>query len=315
MINAWPFILPPELLEKDCSMHYGFSDECSFNTGRFRSIAIVTLNSIDHDEVTRSLQMEDLQSVFSREVKWQDTRQGKHVRPVSTLMDRVVSLCKRRLLRVDILAWDIEDSRHAIVGRNDNENLGYMYYHACSNVLKRRWSGTEKWVLYPDEQSQFDWRILEDVLTTANSVRSTICDFIEGMDLRTIVSEKYGIVDIVQRKSQDTPLIQVADMFAGMTVWSRNSFNEYVQVTRKLSEQLSLPIDSASEISNHSNSISVRAHIVWNFLRSCKSARIPLSLESSGFLKTHDPSLPINFWWYIPQHPNDRAPLHDTKRS
>ena len=69
-------------------------------------------------------------------------------------------------LRVDILIWDMDDSRHKNSGRDDNENLSRMYYHLIQNTLSKGWDKGSTWLLVPDHQSSINWRTLGEHLVS-----------------------------------------------------------------------------------------------------------------------------------------------------
>ena len=52
----------------------------------------------------------------------------------------------------------------------------------------------------------------------------------------------------------------------------------------------------------------VRCEIIWLLKNKCDKYKLGVSLTSAKGLKTRSPKNPINFWWYTPQHDNDKAP-------
>lgn len=61
----------------------------------------------------------------------------------------------------------MEDARHkGISGRDDNANIGRMYYHLMQNALSKRWDGNSSWFWRPDKQSSMDWRTLGKYLVS-----------------------------------------------------------------------------------------------------------------------------------------------------
>lgn len=115
-----------------------FTDESNWNTGRFRAVAALSLPASEQAglerELNRILGREGL-----RELKW--TRvgsDGRATRVADAVFGAVVNAASSQHLRVDVLAWDILDSRHSIFGRDDAENLGRMYHHLLVHVC-RQW--------------------------------------------------------------------------------------------------------------------------------------------------------------------------------
>ena len=98
--------------------HIGYADESNWNTGRFRSIALVST-----DVENAPLLHEDLETLsrklHTREFKWQkiSERMGKAL--VDFSFDRLDRM------RVDILVWDMQDARRKdLLGRDDKADFG-----------------------------------------------------------------------------------------------------------------------------------------------------------------------------------------------
>ena len=61
-----------------------------------------------------------------------------------------------------------------------------------------------------------------------------------------------------------------------------------------------------------SNSEKVRFPLINSFNKLCKDRALTVSLDSTKGFKTYDPSKPINFWLYRPQHILDKAPIFNS---
>jgi hypothetical protein len=145
--------------------HIAYGDESFHNRGHYRSIAIVTLEadaSVTLSQTVRSL----LDESEVKEFKWQKLRQARERFAAQKLLGFVIEQTSRGALRVDVLTWDTEDSRHKIKGRDDIANLQRMYYHLFKNALKR-WAGDNTWILYPDQNSALGWESVQDYLDIA----------------------------------------------------------------------------------------------------------------------------------------------------
>jgi hypothetical protein len=53
-----------------------------------------------------------------------------------------------------------------------------------------------------------------------------------------------------------------------------------------------------------------RFQVLRAFNDACKAGKFRVSFDTHPGLRTLDPTGPINFWWYEPQHHMDRAPTH-----
>ncbi|MBC7249932.1 MAG: DUF3800 domain-containing protein, partial [Anaerolineae bacterium] len=145
--------------------HVAYSDESFYNRGRYRSIAMVTLEADSSEPFSRSVRRL-LDESEVKEFKWQKLRQARERFAAQKLVDFVIEKALLGILRVDVLTWDTEDSRHKIQGRDDIANLQRMYYHLFKDALKR-WPGDSTWRLYPDENSALDWETVRDYLDMA----------------------------------------------------------------------------------------------------------------------------------------------------
>lgn len=267
--------------------HVGFSDESNWNVGRFRSLSLVTAPLEYLDELENELKALLLKSEVG-EFKWNKLK-GARERFAACNMCRIaIEKARAGKLRVDVLIWDIQDSRHNVLGRDDIANLQRMYYHLFINVLRRRWPNNAVWRLYPDEHTAVDWQTLEDFLE----------------------KKEFGLEEIVPATSAERPLLQLADLFAGMAVFSREKFQDYQAWLEAPQSRLSgdtLDVDP-------SRSEKERFNVLRYFDKICKARKLGVSLEKTQGLWTPKPKNPLNFWIYKPQHPDDKAPTRGELR-
>lgn len=118
--------------------HVGFSDESNWNTGRFRSLGLVTAPLEYLDGLARELR-HLLEESDMAEFKWKKLDGAKERFTAQKMCKFTVDKACAMQLRVDVLVWDIQDSRHSVHGRDDIANLQRMYYHLFRNVLRARW--------------------------------------------------------------------------------------------------------------------------------------------------------------------------------
>lgn len=286
--------------------HLGFSDESNWNTGRFRSLGLVTMpiDQIDAAETELCRLLEESQV---SEFKWKKLDGAKERFAAVKLCEFAVAKASAGRLRVDVLIWDTEDSRHKIAGRDDIANLGRMYYHLFRNVLRARWPKTAAWRLHPDEHTAMDWNTVQDCLqSVAESLELEHSLFTEGQ-FRLRLRQEFGIESIQPVASSEHALLQLADLFAGLAVFSREKFAEYQQWLAKTSQQLRL-VDDQGSLDGLSRSAKERFQVLKEFDQMCKQRKLGVSLKSKQGLWTPNPGSPINFWMYEPQHPGDKAP-------
>ncbi len=286
--------------------HIGFSDESNWNKGRFRSLGLVTLENEYLECFTQELR-QLLNDSGIKEFKWSNLRGARERFAAIKLCDFAIKYVSRRLLRIDVLVWDIQDSRHNVQGRDDIENLQRMYYHLFRNVLRMRWPDNAVWRLYPDEHTAMDWQSVEDCLSAVSTRVEIERSFLTGGKLAVRLRREFGIEDIAEATSHDNPLLQVADLFAGLAVFSRDKFEEYQKWLEATSVQRRL-FENELDATNTSKRLLERFLVLKHFDAECKKQRLGVSLKSKRGLWTPKPENPINFWFYEPQHPEDKAP-------
>jgi len=286
--------------------HVGFGDESHWNKGRFRSLGLVTtlidLLSTQDADFRRLLDGSGVS-----EFRWKKLDGAKERFAAEKLCKCTVEKTCSAQLRVDVLVWDTEDSRHKLVKRDDIANLERMYYHLFRNVLRTRWPNDAIWRLHPDQHTSMDWETVQDCLENVGTRFEIENSLFSSEKFRIRLRREFGIEEIRAVSSGDHPLLQLADLFAGMAVFSREKYTEYEQWCTRTSSQLNL-LDEANAVSTASGSSRERFKILAEFDRMCKQRKLGVSLKTNRGLWTPKPENPINFWWYEPQHLLDKAP-------
>ena len=295
--------------------HMAYADESYITGSRYRSVAVVTLESGSAAE-TGLLLRELLDDSGLEEFKWEKLRQARERFAALKMLDLTVGFAVQGRLRADVLVWDTQDERHSVMGRDDVANLQRMYYHLFRNVLQRRWPSGSTWHLYPDENSALDWMTIHDCLDASGLGLSAEGDLFEEGEFRLRLARDFHILQIHESCSAKTPLCQLADLFAGLGAYSRSSYTKYERWLRSQSEQLSLGleivgVDRPIKLSNRDRE---RCLVIRHLDEQCKRRRLGVGLRSSQGFRTYDPSNPINFWLYQPQRPEDIAPVRGWKR-
>jgi len=286
--------------------HVGFADESYWNTGRFRSLGMVTL-SVACLKTLEGEAEDLLKKSDVREFKWKKLDGAKERFAAEKLCRFAVDKASAGQLRVDVLIWDIQDSRHNVPGRDDIANLERMYYHLFRNVLRARWPDNAVWRLHPDEHTALNWETVQDCLENRSVRVEKDRSLFTGGRFRIRLRREFGIEEIQPVSSEEHPLLQLADLFAGLAVFSRDKFDDYKKSLQATSPQTVL-FDEADASSNSSRSSRERFHVLKELDHMCKENKLGVSLKSKRGLWTPDPKNPINFWIYEPQHPEDKAP-------
>lgn len=283
--------------------HVGFSDESKWNTGRFRSLGLVTapLDALDQleGELRRLLEESGV-----HEFKWRELGGARERFAAEKMCRFAIDEACRKLLRVDVLVWDIQDSRHSVPRRDDIANLQRMYYHLFHNVMRERWPNNAVWRLYPDEHTAIDWKTLQAYLERGAFTTTVDSSLLTPGGFRLQLRQEFRIEEIQPTSSTDHPLLQLADLFAGMAVFSREKYQKWLRTSRG---QVRLLHNEEGE-ADPSRSERERFQLLSKFDRMCKERKLGVSLETKQGLWTPNPTNPLNFWMYEPQHPGDRAP-------
>lgn len=295
--------------------HVAYADESYWTKSRYRSIAVATLQA-DHEEALTHLFKELLRRSELKEFKWVRLCQARERFAALEMLDKTVELSVEGKLRVDVLIWDTHDSRHQIRGRDDVANLQRMYYHLFKNVLQRRWPTGSTWQLHPDENSALDWMTVQDYLDAAGlSIEIGGGLFHEG-GFRLRLARDFRVLQIREACSADSPICQLADLFAGLGAYSHSAYSKYEYWLRAQSGQMSLGLDvengdAEPELSNRDRE---RCRVMKHLDGHCKGRKFRVGLKSSKGFRTYDPRFRINFWPYEPQHLDDKAPVRAQDR-
>lgn len=286
--------------------HIGFADESHWNIGRFRSLGLVTLSA-------ESLEMLDdelrgrLSTSNVREFKWNGLNGAKERFAAEGLCEFAVNKACAALIRIDVLVWDIEDTRNKVIQRDDIANLQRMYYHLFRDVLRARWPNNGVWRLCPDEHTALQWETTHDCLENASTSVEVDRSLFSGGAFRLRLRREFGMEEIRPVRSHEHPLLQLADLFAGLGVFSREKYEEYQAWVVQNSPQLRL-FDEGGLPPISSGITQERFPVLAKLDGMCKRRRLGVSLKTSHGLWTPKPDNPLNFWLYQPQHEMDKAP-------
>ena len=283
-----------------------FTDESRHLEGRYRSIAAVSLPTelvVGMSDKLAGI----LDSAKRRELKWGRVgdRRGngdvdRAIAAVDFLLERIT-----QGIRADVLTWDTDDERHDVPNRDDIANYERMYFHLHRLMMKRRGSGS-RWHIRPDVQSVIDWPTIRQCLSSNGTWHHVLDDSRLSDEFRLVVPavETFETVD-----SAETPLCQLADLLAGMAAYTRTESKVIQNLMHAIPGQADLfqePTLTESKLRDRR-----RFLVIDHFDRQCKLRKLGVSLRKYGYLRTHDPKNPINFWHYVPQHSRDKAPARE----
>lgn len=284
-----------------------YSDESGCFSERYQAIGIISGDKIILYKLRDELGM-ILKNQNVNEVKFSEVRTHRpKLKAAQLFVKKAVGFAMQRNIRIDVLLWDTHDKRHAIPGRDDVANLERMYYKALRNISER-WH-QHNWELYPDDGSKINWSEIKSYLNKTRIPRNRKPHFLFLFD-----EEAYTINfhKIFPMKSHDEPLIQIADLFAGIACFCREKGKEYLKWLQYQKEinQLLLYKYEESEIEEDPNKTEQnRFVLIWQLNDICKRHKLGVSLKTKNYLWTCVPSNPINFWHYEPKYEEDKAPI------
>lgn len=294
-------------MKKPDITHIAFADEKGYNEGRYRGISLISLEKTNADlfraDMQRLLKESDV-----REFKWEKLGSARERFAAIKLLDFAIEKTNNRIMRIDTLTWDTEDRRHKVKGRDDIANLQRMYYRLFKDVLCNKWPDESTWVLCPDENTAMEWNKVRDFLDYASSRTETRTDLLTRGKFILRLKQEFKVENIKPCKSHHEPLVQLADLCAGLAVYSRTSYDRYEIWQAANCDQGTLFKNEKVSSIKLSKSDQERCYVLGEFNKKCKNKTLGVSLKTERGLKTFDHSKPINFWWYEPQHEADKAP-------
>ena len=283
--------------------HIGFSDESHWSgSWRYRSLALVSLPTSSRQGVESKIQAILTNSEVT-EFKWTKLRSADFRFLADKLIKAMVSFARARTIRIDVVIWDTHDRRHDITGRDDARNLARMHYHLTTNVIGYRWPADCCWAICPDRHTDMNWDTLEECLgyssrrTRNSGVQRSLADQEESNGTKPIVTEVI---------SSSEPVVQIADLFAGLAAFSWNERKQYDQWKMDQLGQGEMFVDDAT--ARLSNSQKYKACVLREFESLCSRNHLTTGVRKGEGLRTRNPANQINFWLYVPQAAEDKAP-------
>ncbi len=262
--------------------HAAYSDESQYNVGRYRGLGLVTAPIAEAPALSAELRGLLAASGMS-EVKWEKIRSGRGRLAAAKLLTWALDHALAGRLCIDTVTWDVTENpqrgQEGYVGHH-LRRLNQMYTILLNETLTRRWRPTDAtvaapyWRVFPDEQGALDWA--------------------------AIAASALHIERIIPSVSHDEPLIQVADLFVGLAIFSRTAFDQYEDWLKNGATDPAAPTEEANAPEQTSGSLRQRLLILDAFYTQTKARSLGVSLRSQRGLKTYQPNAPITFAWYTP---------------
>ena len=253
-----------------------FSDESGIDdNNRYASISMVSIRFALLYQYLDELQG-ILQERKIEELKWTDLKgHSSKIEVAKSFIDYAIG--KKGNLRIKTLIWDKHDSRHQVERIDKNKNIQKMYFKLGCKVFKN-WEDTVQghdqmyWNLYPDRGTSIDF---EEVKRFHNASAYKTAEYNGYSKIPA-----FQVCNFLEQDSHTCPLIQLADLFAGLARFAREE--RQVEQTNRQQAQSG----------------------VLDYLLEQKDLRLE---QSQGGIKGGGRF--INFWNYEPQGSYDKAPV------
>lgn len=288
-----------------------YCDSSGLFAERFQSIGIISGERDTLKELRKELKVilsdEQISEIKFSNVKRDDSRE--HNAAKGFYIKAIVGFGATNRVRADILTWDTTDSRHATPGRDDIENLGRMYYHLLRHIARQACPPYLNIII--DENENVDFTTLKDCLNSriSQSDKKELPLIIESTEQ---LHELETIKSISEVKSHEEPLVQLADLFAGIARFSNEKGDKCCNWLKNYGSPDQYPLPDfhvdGDGLDEYAKSDECRFHLIGELCKVCKKHRLGVSLHKRKRLCTLDPAKPINFWIYEPQGDYDKAP-------
>jgi len=284
-----------------------YSDESCINFGdRYTSVSVVSgevgvLNCL-RDKLGKTLRDKNVDEVKFSKIE----RYGSPVTQAAIDFIKCVvnDFAIYNRVRVDTITTDNESLGHNNYYSGKKPELERMYYCVLANIV-RRWNYT-KWSLYPDKNSKINWSEIVSYLNMTRLQRKVREPLLIGLMLGE--NNQFEFSEVEQLDSLGEPLVQLADLFAGM---ARFSYEENVScaewVERWKAEwvgrcedgkqgELIPPTERNNR--NITRLKECRYKIIGELYYLCRRYGLYVSIRKKNHLNTWRPKNPINFWSY-----------------
>lgn len=288
-------------------MHQVYCDETGH--GKIRGIGGIS-GTKSNLEILNATLKRILDQHNKKKVEWKDiSGDSRNEKITSEILNAFLHATKENDIRADVLCWDTSDSRHAIPGVDDQENLEFMYYKIL-RWIKQVWGEIAPiWEFYPDQNSSVNWDLLIEVIENTNLLK-------RKMETYSFFSfmENYRSVEILNHRqmiSHDEPLIQLIDILSGMHRFSIEKGSQYKKEILKSEKNSEHPplFEFETAEKKISNGDKSKIRILNTFYKNCSNFRLHISFNQKAYFFSRKPNYPLNFWFYEAKSEFDIAPL------
>lgn len=284
---------------KEDKVFEAYSDESGINVGdKYTSVSVVSgeagvLNCL-RDKLGETLRDKKVDEVKFSEIRRYESPITEAA--ITFIESTVNEFAIYNRVRIDTITTDNKYLESDNYDSANKPELERMYYCVLANIV-RRWRFTE-WGFYPDINSGVNW---SEIVTFLNMTslqkrvnKPLLIELMLGEDAQFQFSE------VEQLNSAEEPLVQLADLFAGMARFSHEddvSCAEWVKKWKDV-KQGELIQSIAESKGNIKRSKECRYRLIGGLYRLCHRHGLSVSIRTENHLKTWRPRSPINFWDY-----------------
>ncbi len=279
-----------------------FSDESGCGEDRYEAIGTLSGLSGAIGNLRTELQ-EILNTNRLSDCEYKDIRGGHKLKVATAYLDILNKYVLSSQIKVMVLVWDKQDSRHKVSRRDDIANTSIMYYRALKST-KRQWKDiTIDSEFYPDELTKLDFNQIMGFIE-----RTKIRDQAQFNTLfgKEFISTFPVITSHQECQSKNEPIIQLIDIITGLVRISYEDDVKYNNWLLNESGQIDLFSNQEQEFTTPGKT--AKYQLLSRFDGLLKGNSLQVARRSTNGFHSHRPSCGYFFWKYNPQHINDRAP-------
>lgn len=180
-----------------------YSDESHYNYGAVRGVGAVSLRQDDVAHLSEEL-ARLLREAGVRELKWEKVRTTRTASAAKRAFAWTLDRALAGKIWTETLTWDASSVAASRARRPALPTLRDAYATLLRSVIARhtkRDDLAQRWRIVPDEQTAVPWTRIRGMLPQET--------------------------EITPARSEMEPLIQLADLFAGLAVYSRAAYDAY----------------------------------------------------------------------------------------
>lgn len=200
-------------------------------------------------------------------------------------------------IRIDTMTMDNQYLLSAFPNYDREQKLEHMYYCLLSH-LGKQWNNAQ-WHFYPDKNSKVRWSRIISFLNQARLHRNKVG---KPLLIKLMLQENplFQFGEVKQLCSIQEPLVQLADLFAGL---ARFSHEENIDCSRwlpnpKTGRQSEMKLGENDKISGISPTKKCRYELIGELYNLCGKHSLWVSIRTKRHLWTRKQTSPINFWDY-----------------